>query len=159
MFKSLTKSKYPTGMLYFLTEHTLIIYVQYIKGSKRKTSYLLEKLFEKDLVDFVSDSIFKRLNFDNSSSETVFNQKIKTKNYFLTTAYFWGSDKLMEINYYPIYEKQMSNGIFKFVQINMKHFLYTVRFVCLFVALRPKSTAMVIAGWSVHLTTLFPGQA
>ena len=31
-------------------------------------------------------------------------------------------------------------------------------FVC-FGALRPKSTAMVIAGRSVHLTTLFPGQA
>ena len=31
-------------------------------------------------------------------------------------------------------------------------------FVC-FVALRPKSTAMVIAGRSVHLTTLFHGQA
>ena len=32
-------------------------------------------------------------------------------------------------------------------------------FVC-FVALRPKSTAMVIAGRLVHLTTLFPpGQA
>ena len=31
-------------------------------------------------------------------------------------------------------------------------------FVC-FVALRPKSTAMVMAGLSVHLTTLFPGQA
>ena len=30
-------------------------------------------------------------------------------------------------------------------------------FVC-FVALRPKSTGMVIAGRSVHLTTLFPGQ-
>ena len=28
-----------------------------------------------------------------------------------------------------------------------------------FVALRPKSTAMVIAGRSVHLITLFPGQA
>ena len=28
-----------------------------------------------------------------------------------------------------------------------------------FVALRPKSTAMVIAGRSVHLTILFPGQA
>ena len=28
-----------------------------------------------------------------------------------------------------------------------------------FVALRPKSTAMVIAGRSVHLTTLFPGQS
>ena len=34
-------------------------------------------------------------------------------------------------------------------------------FVCLFVfvALRPKSTAMVIEGRSVHLTTLFPEQA
>ena len=34
-------------------------------------------------------------------------------------------------------------------------------FVCLFVfvALRPMSTAMVNAGRSVHLTTLFPGQA
>ena len=31
-------------------------------------------------------------------------------------------------------------------------------FVC-FIALRPKSTAMVMAGRSVHLTTLFPGQA
>ena len=31
-------------------------------------------------------------------------------------------------------------------------------FICL-VALRPKSTAMVMAGRSVHLTTLFPGQA
>ena len=31
-------------------------------------------------------------------------------------------------------------------------------FVC-FVALRPKSIAMVMVGRSVHLTTLFPGQA
>ena len=31
-------------------------------------------------------------------------------------------------------------------------------FVC-FVALRPKSTAMVMTGRSVHITTLFPGQA
>ena len=75
-------------MLYFLTEHTLIIYVQYIKGSKRKTSYLLEKLFKKDLVHFVSDSIFKRLNFDYLSSETVSNQKIKINNYFLDDCVF-----------------------------------------------------------------------
>ena len=44
-----------------------------------------------------------------------------------------------------------------------KHFTAAVHslFGCLlvFVALRPKSTAMVIAGRSVHLTTLFPGQA
>ena len=73
MFKSLPKSKYPTGMLYFLTEHTLIIYVQYIKGAKGKTSYLLEKLFEEDLVHFVSDSIFKRIKFEFSSAETLSN--------------------------------------------------------------------------------------
>ena len=36
--------------------------------------------------------------------------------------------------------------------------LVLILFVC-FVALHPKSTAMVIAGRSVHLTTLFPGQA
>ena len=32
--------------------------------------------------------------------------------------------------------------------------LFVCLFVC-FVALRPKSTVMVMAGWSVHLTTLF----
>ena len=36
---------------------------------------------------------------------------------------------------------------------------YHRSFVFVFVALRPMSTAMVIAGRSVHLTTLFPGQA
>ena len=87
MFKSLPKRNYPTRMLYFLTEHTLIIYVQYVKDSKRKTLYLLEKLFEKDLVHFISDSIFKRLKLDYSSSETVSNQKIKLKNCFLMTVY------------------------------------------------------------------------
>ena len=61
-------------MLYFQTEHTLIIFVQNIKSSKRKTSYILEKLFEKDLVHFVSDTIFKRFKFDYSSTETVLNQ-------------------------------------------------------------------------------------
>ena len=75
MSKSLQKIKYPTGIVYFLTEQTLNIYVQYIKGSKRKTSYLLEKLFQKDLVHFVSDIIFKQLKFDYSSSETVSNRK------------------------------------------------------------------------------------
>ena len=88
MFKSLQKGKYPTGMLYFLTEHTLIIYVQYIKGFKRKMSYLLEKLFEKNVVQFLSDSIFKRLKFDYSSSETVSNKKIKIKNCFLDNCVF-----------------------------------------------------------------------
>ena len=37
--------------------------------------------------------------------------------------------------------------------------LYMYVCVFFFVALRPKSTAMVIAGRSVHLTILFPGQA
>ena len=88
MFKSLPENKYLTGMLYFLTEHTFLIYVLYIKGCKRKTSCLLEKLFEKDLVLFVSDSVFNRLKFDYSSSETVSNQKIKIENYFLDVCVF-----------------------------------------------------------------------
>ena len=47
----------------------------------------------------------------------------------------------------------------------MSKFLWFVRqvwFVCLFVcnvALRPKSTAMVMVGWSVDLTTYISGQA
>ena len=51
-----------------------------------------------------------------------------------------------------------------FIILTMQH-LFEILFVCLFVclfvfvALRPMSTAMVIAGRSVHLTTLFPGQA
>ena len=53
-----------------------------------KTSQLLEKLFEKGLVHFVSDSNFKRLKFDYPSSETVSNQKIKIKNYFLDGCVF-----------------------------------------------------------------------
>ena len=36
--------------------------------------------------------------------------------------------------------------------------LFVCLFVC-FVALRPKSTAMVMAGRSIHLSTLFSGQA
>ena len=88
MFKSLPKSKYLSRMLHLLTEHTLIIYIQYIKGSKRKTSYLLEKLFEKDLVHFVSGSIFKRLKYDHSPSETVSNQKINMKNWFFDYCVF-----------------------------------------------------------------------
>ena len=45
--------------------------------------------------------------------------------------------------------------------VDLTLILLVCLFVCLFVfdALRPMSTAMVIAGRSVHLTTLFPGQA
>ena len=38
-------------------------------------------------------------------------------------------------------------------------FIKPLGLLFVFVALRPMSTAMVIAGRSVHLTTLFPGQA
>ena len=57
MFKLLQESKYPTEMLYFLAEHTLIIYVQFIIGSIRKTSLLLEKSSESEIEHFVLDSI------------------------------------------------------------------------------------------------------
>ena len=46
----------------------------------------------------------------------------------------------------------------KAMQVNKTLMSYLFCFVC-FVALRPKSTAMVMAGQSVHLTALFPGQA
>ena len=58
------------------------------KVPREKKSYLSEKLLEKDLVHFVSDSIFKRLKFDCLTSETVSNQKIKIKNYFLDDCVF-----------------------------------------------------------------------
>ena len=43
--------------------------------------------------------------------------------------------------------------------LSLKSSFFVAMVVVGFVALRPKSTAMVIAGRSVHLTTLFPGQA
>ena len=46
----------------------------------------------------------------------------------------------------------------RWLKTHWRHSVLLFCFVC-FVALRPKSTAMVIAGWSVHLTTLFSGQA
>ena len=58
------------------------------KLPREKTLFILEKLFEKDLVHFVSDSNFKRLKFDCSSSRTVSNQKIKIKNCFLNGCVF-----------------------------------------------------------------------
>ena len=51
--------------------------------------------------------------------------------------------------------EQMS---FKMMHFHKQRAITLESFVC-FVALRPKSTAMVIAGRSIHLTTLFPGQA
>ena len=45
------------------------------------------------------------------------------------------------------------------VSLKQFYFQYIANDFFVFVALRPMSTAMVIAGRSVHLTTLFPGQA
>ena len=92
MFKLIQKSKYPTEVLYFLAEHTLVIYLKFIIGAKRKTSPLKEKSFENDFEHFVLEIIFKRLNFDYSSSETVLIQRIRLKTIFLVIAYFGRSD-------------------------------------------------------------------
>ena len=45
------------------------------------------------------------------------------------------------------------------ISLNINMNLWTYNGIFVFVALCPMSTAMVIAGRSVHLTTLFPGQA
>ena len=47
MFKLLPKSKYPTGMFYFQTEHTLIIYLQCIKGPRGKLHIFLRNCSRK----------------------------------------------------------------------------------------------------------------
>ena len=44
-------------------------------------------------------------------------------------------------------------------RIGLSQSLQLSRFCFVFVSLRPKSTVMVMAGPSVHLTTPFPGQA
>ena len=53
------------------------------KRFHEKNFIFFREMFEKDLVHFVSDSSFKHLKFDYSSSETVSNQNMKIKNYFL----------------------------------------------------------------------------
>ena len=77
-------------MLNFLAEHTLIIYIQFIIGSKRKASF--RESFENDSEHFVSDSIFKRLNLEDSSSETVLIKRIKLSAICLVTAHSWRTD-------------------------------------------------------------------
>ena len=47
-------------------------------------------------------------------------------------------------------------GVFLLLGWLSNDFRSSCLFIC-FVALRPKSTAMVMAGRSVHLTTFFPG--
>ena len=62
----------------------------------------------------------------------------------------YGQDKPQKMFYEP---KQKANNKTLADMPKIQQFCFV------FVALRPKSTAMVIAGRSVHLTTLFPGQA
>ena len=57
----------------------------------------------------------------------------------------------------PLIEIQYRKGTNILFPLIMKH-TDSPAYVC-YVALRPKSTAMVMPGWSVYLTTLFPGQA
>ena len=79
-------------MIYFLTEYTLIIYLQFIIGSKRKTSYFVKISFKNISEHFVLDSILKHLKFDYSSSETVLIHQLKFRAIFLMIAYSWRSD-------------------------------------------------------------------
>ena len=90
MFKLRPESKCPSERLCFLIEHTLIIYVQVIRGFKKMTSCLQEKTFENNLKHFVSDSIFKCLNFDYSANKVWFAQTWKVLEFYL------GPGKLLE---------------------------------------------------------------
>ena len=55
--------------------------------------------------------------------------------------------------------KQETCAILIDLQSRKNKILWVEMFVCLFCCFSPKSTAMVMAGWSVKLTSLFPGQA
>ena len=63
----------------------------------------------------------------------------------------------LPINFIKIF-LMVTLSIQEFLEKSSKGHTLETLFVC-FVALRPKSTAMVMAGRSVDLTTLFPGQA
>ena len=58
----------------------------------------------------------------------------------------------------PYFNEKAIYLIIHFIQGHHTQQLITLFLFC-FVALRPKSTAKVIAGRSVYLITLFPGQA
>ena len=53
----------------------------------------------------------------------------------------------------------MGKGSIRPLRIVGSYILIIISFFVSFVALRAKSTAMVMAGRSAHLITLFPGQA
>ena len=59
---------------------------------------------------------------------------------------------------FKVYQTTNDNGWNTLVNVYPFMTNKSVVVVVGFVALRPKSTAMVIAGRSVHLTTLFPAQ-
>ena len=66
--------------------------------------------------------------------------------------YYWGA----QLSYLPQFYEQ--NEV-TYTNVRVLYLSNSHLFLFVFVALRPMSTAMVIAGRSVHLTTLFPGQA
>ena len=72
---------------------------------------------------------------------------------FFTTDILQRNYRKMTIKWSFSYSSFVKLSLYNMIRV-LRHLL----FVC-FVALRPKSTAMVIAGRSVRLTTLFPGQA
>ena len=55
---------------------------------QEKNFISFREIVREDLVHFVSDSIFKRLKFDYSSSEPVSNQKIKIRTVFFDDCVF-----------------------------------------------------------------------
>ena len=75
MFKLLPKSKYPFSYRTHLN-YLCTIY----KRFQEKHVIPFREIVREKIEHFVSDSIFKRLKFDNSSSETVLYKKIKIKN-------------------------------------------------------------------------------
>ena len=64
MVKLLLKSNYPSRKFYFLTEHTLIIYVQYIKKFQEIHFIYFREIVRERFSTFRFRQHFKRLKLD-----------------------------------------------------------------------------------------------
>ena len=108
------------------------------------------KEFWQSLRIWLMQNVNISINLDKKGILFSYQGKCILKNYIMVVAKHY------------IYKNKFSakqlniNSFISMLKVNSN--VKGILFVC-FVALRPKSTAMVIAGRSVHLTTLFPGQA
>ena len=125
--------------------HSILFYSHH--NSKGHVTFLIRFFFTSGLYDTYISS--RKRSLDDRNRSIIYYEKDNTGRCWLFILFF--------LLFYKTYVVgTQKNRLDETVLLSTQN--PCCLFVC-FVALRPKSTAMVIAGWSVHLTTLFPGQA